>query len=137
MEQQSSETPSKRPRAYLSGPMTDVKDLNFPLFDYVTIRLSSAGYSVFNPANYTRRVLGKKPIEQLPNAIRRKLLAYELNWISLHADILYMLPDWQNSTGACAERQTAVACEIPVRDVPQNWLPDGYHGNYELFTDQV
>lgn len=128
---------SKRPRAYLSGPMTGVKDLNFPLFDYVTIRLSSAGYDVFNPANYTRRVFGKKLIDQPSRAIRRKMLAYELNWISLHADIIFMLPDWQNSSGACAERQAAVACEIPVREVPPNWLPDEYHGNHQLFADQA
>jgi len=131
--------PNGKTRAYLSGPMSNVKDLNFPLFDYVTIRLSSAGYSVFNPANYTRRVLGKKPLTaQIPLAIRRALLAYELNWIALHADFVFMLPDWQNSTGACAERDAAVACEIPVRDVPQNWLPDDiHHGNYELFPDQA
>src|SRR5262252_4405881 len=124
------EPPSKQPRAYLSGPMNNIEKLNFPLFDYVTIRLTTAGYNVFNPANYVRRIFGKKLPEQ--PTIRRQLLAYELNWICLHADILFLLPDWQNSPGACAEREAAMACKIPVRDVPQNMLPDEYHGNYEL-----
>ena len=42
---------------YISGPMTGIKDLNYPLFNSIAKRLSDAGYAVENPAdNYISSV---------------------------------------------------------------------------------
>jgi hypothetical protein len=37
-------------RIYLSGPMTNMLDLNFPLFHSTAASLRAAGHSVINPA---------------------------------------------------------------------------------------
>jgi hypothetical protein len=116
-------------KIYLSGPIAGIKDGNFPLFDHVAKRLQQQGHEVFNPADLTRNSYGS-----LDNFLRRDFaeqryvlkhwLAKELVWICLHAEIVYLLPDWQKSKGARAEYRTAAACHIPCQPVPNELLPD-------------
>jgi hypothetical protein len=98
-------------------------NLNMPLFDFVSERLRAAGCEVFNPADHARSVLGSleeiKKLDKKDMAEARKaLLKDEIIWILDKADTVLMLPGWERSTGATAERAVALAVNIPVRDVP-------------------
>jgi hypothetical protein len=115
-------------KAYLAGPMTGIKHHNFPLFDHVTEQLRAAGYETYNPADLTRNFWGSleafeamPPDEQLYSV--KTLLAKELTWVCLNAEVVYFLPGWENSYGARAEHAAASACKIEIRMVPEEMLP--------------
>jgi hypothetical protein len=119
-------------RIYIAGPMTSVGgNFNIPLFDHVAERLRSTGKcEVFNPADLAREKLGSlekimKMDKAWLNQARGKLLKIELNWIMDNADWVLMLPGWERSEGATAERAVAIAFKIPVRECPNIILLDG------------
>ena len=114
-------------KIYLAGPMTGHKDHNFPMFDHVSEELRKLGHHVFNPADLTKEFYGSvhqflgMPDEEQRVAVR-SLLAKELSWICLNADAIFLLPGWENSFGARAEHEAALAVKIEVHFVPQKWL---------------
>jgi Domain of unknown function (DUF4406) len=116
------------PNVYIAGPMNSVGgNFNFPLFDFVSEKLTAAGCTVFSPADHAREIIGPlETIQQLSKAemaaIRKKLLKNELCWIIDNADFVVMLPGWERSSGAKAEREVALAVEIPVREAPGHIL---------------
>jgi len=85
-------------RVYVSGPMTGLPELNFPVFHAEAHRLRELGYTVINPAelnkNETRRA----------QCMRRDIRALTL------CDAIQLLPGWSASKGAALE--LAVAKEI-------------------------
>lgn len=109
---------------YVAGPMESVGgNMNEPLFDYVTKQLRAQGCTVMNPAELTRELIG--PISKLlamskeqRKETRKGLLAKELKWIIDNADQVVLLPGWEKSPGATAERATALAMNIPVHELP-------------------
>lgn len=111
-------------KVYLAGPMESVGgNMNEPLFDFVTKQLRAKGCTVMNPAELTRELIG--PIDKLlamskdeRRKTRKGLLAKELKWIIDNADRVVMLPGWEKSPGATAERATALALNIPVHELP-------------------
>ena len=113
-------------RVYIAGPMESVGgNMNEPLFDFVAKKLRASGCEVMNPAELTRELIG--PISKLMamskeerKATRRGLLAKELVWIVNNATTVVMLPGWERSPGATAERATALALNIPVHELPAN-----------------
>jgi len=115
-------------KIYLAGPMTGHPQHNFPLFNHVAVKLRTLGHEVMNPADLTISTYGTiEQFEQAPEDERikvvRSLLARELSWICLHADAVYLLPGWENSFGARAEREAACAVKIEVHMVPEELLP--------------
>jgi len=117
-------------RCYLAGGMesTGRADLNFPTFDFVAKKLRAAGYDIFSPVDLSRDLYGPaEPLAALPpeerSEMRKKLLGRELKWICDQAELVFMLPGWENSPGAQAERMTALAVKVEVRDVPTEYLP--------------
>ncbi|WP_411392513.1 DUF4406 domain-containing protein [Pseudomonas sp. MPB23] len=78
-------------RIYLSGPMTNMLDLNFPLFHSVAASLRAAGYSVINPAE-----LNPDP-GTWSECMRRDIAAL------MDCDTVATLRGWQNSRGASLE----------------------------------
>jgi hypothetical protein len=50
---------------------------------------------------------------------RKKVIRRGLCWILDSADEIAMLPGWQESKGACAEKATAEAIGLPVRYLKQ------------------
>ena len=112
------------PRVYIAGPMNSVGgNFNFPLFDFVARRLRDCGCEVCNPADQARRSLGsleeiQKLSKQVMKIARKSLIKHEINWIMDNADYVLMLPGWERSTGATAERALALALDIPVMIVP-------------------
>lgn len=89
-------------RVYVAGPMTGVVDLNFPAFHEAAGALRQLGCEVFNPAD----TAGPKTY--------REYLTIDLDWICRQADAIALLPGWQNSKGARAERATAEALGLQI-----------------------
>ena len=113
---------------YVAGPMESVGgNMNEPLFDFVCehLRQSQHAGEVFSPIELTRELIG--PISKLvamPKEERRKLrrglLKKEFAWICDNADVLYLLPGWERSPGAKAERAVAEALGIEVQEAENN-----------------
>ncbi|WP_085731242.1 MULTISPECIES: DUF4406 domain-containing protein [unclassified Pseudomonas] len=76
---------------YLSGPMTNMLDLNFLLFHSTAASLRAAGHSVINPAE-----LNPDP-DTWSKCMRRDIAAL------MECDTVATLPGWQNSRGASLE----------------------------------
>lgn len=115
-------------RIYLAGPMSKIKDFNFPLFDHVTAELRREGHEVCNPADVQRELYGSLEVanawtEEENLAAVRNLLAYELAWICRYAECIMLLPGWDKSAGAKAEYMLALAIKLKVADVPEAMLP--------------
>lgn len=78
-------------RIYLSGPMTNMLDLNFPLFHTTAASLREAGHTVINPAE-----LNPDP-GTWSECMRRDIKAL------MDCDTVATLPGWQDSRGASLE----------------------------------
>lgn len=112
-------------KLYLAGPMRSIKYLNFPAFFAAAARLRAAGHEVFNPAERDNERHGvdisagnEKGCED--RAARehgfdlRVALREDLEWICRHADGIALMPGWETSRGATAERATAIALGLRV-----------------------
>ena len=111
-------------KIYLAGPMRGKPNFNFPAFDYASAKLREQGHEVFSPADHDREVNGAE-IEINPTGDEaiceakfgfsiRDALGSDLDWICHNADAVALLPGWEQSTGANAERATAVALGITL-----------------------
>lgn len=81
-------------RIYLSGPMTDMPDFNYPAFNAEAARLRALGYDVVNPA------------ENPPQASWAEYMRYDIPLL-LTCDTLALLPGWHTSKGARMEHYIA------------------------------
>ena len=88
---------------YISGPMTGIKDLNFPEFYKAQEFLISRGDKVFNPAQNSQEC-GFECSDFLRLDIQALLLC----------DKIYMLFGWGNSSGAILEKSIAEALGYEV-----------------------
>lgn len=92
-------------KVYLSGPMTGIKDFNFPTFHAAAAKLREQGHHVFNPA------------ETEPQPSYKDYLRIDLNWIMENAEAIAMLPGYSKSKGAMAELSLANALGLEVLHV--------------------
>ena len=116
-------------KLYLAGAMRGIPEFNFPAFHAAAARLRAEGHMVFSPAERDIERHGGVDIsagnvngceEQAAKAHGfdlRVALREDLAWICEHADGIAMLPGWENSKGATAERAAALALGLPVLDV--------------------
>jgi hypothetical protein len=97
---------------YISGPMSGIKDYNYPAFFEADAKLFSQGYHTINPA--------KVSAETLEEAIAAQ---GDLDWegyMRIHlaqltrADAICVLPGWQKSRGSKLEVAMATALGLPV-----------------------
>ena len=93
-------------RIYLAGPMTGIKDFNYPVFNLAASRLREMGHEVFNPAE-------SETSADAENA-RRKWLAEDTEYICKHAEAVALLPGWEQSKGAIAEGALAIALGLSL-----------------------
>lgn len=90
---------SNAPRIYLSGPMTGIKDFNYPAFNAEASRLRALGYTVENPAeNPDQSSWG----DYMKVALRQMLTC----------DVIAVLPGWAKSRGAWLEVSIAERVEM-------------------------
>lgn len=84
-------------KVYLAGPMRGFEDDNKPLFNFAAKKLRALGYVVYNPGEGE---VGKT---------FREYFKGDLAWICDHAEAIALLPGWEKSMGACAERAVAIS----------------------------
>ena len=83
-------------RYYVAGPMTGLKDLNYPAFDAAASELRTAGHHVENPAENPVPACGSW--EGYMRLAVRQLAT---------CDAIYLLPGWEDSRGAVIEVRLA------------------------------
>ena len=119
-------------KVYVAGPMRGIPEFNFPAFNEAAAKLRAAGHEVFNPAERDNErhgtdiskgnVTGDETLAAAQHGFNlREALAADLKYICESADAVYLLPGWENSKGACAEMQTAVALGLKVLEGAIEW----------------
>jgi hypothetical protein len=63
---------------------------------------------------------------------RRMLLADELQWLCKEAEIVFLLPGWERSPGATAERAVALALGLDVRETPEVLIPADWEPELDI-----
>jgi Domain of unknown function (DUF4406) len=117
-------------RVYVAGPMESAGgNWNLPLFDHVAQLLRSQGCEVFSPAEHLRRHHGsvekiKGFSKEIRKLARKHGLKDEINWIMDHAQVVCLLPGWERSPGAMAERAVALAIGVHVHELDTTLLLD-------------
>jgi hypothetical protein len=112
-------------KIYLAGPMRGIPEFNFPAFYAAAAELRKAGHFVFNPAERDNEkhgtdiskgnATGDESVAASQHGFNlREALGADLAFICAHADAIALLPGWENSKGANAERATAVALGLEV-----------------------
>lgn len=96
---------------YVSGPMSNLPDNNFPAFHAAAQELREAGYTVINPAE----IEGAEG-DQWADFLRRDLRA-----MLAQADGIVLLTGWSESRGSRLEITVARALSWPVGTV-EWWL---------------
>jgi hypothetical protein len=116
-------------RVYIAGPMESVGgNWNMPLFDYMAKKLRVGGCEVFNPAEHIREKWGTlENVLKLDKAeariARKQAMRDEILWIMDNAQLVLLLPGWERSSGATAERAVAISIGIEVRETGNVLLP--------------
>lgn len=114
---------------YIAGPMESVGgNWNEPLFDYVAQRLRLAGCEVCSPIEMARKKFGSlanvKKLDKVDaRRARREGLREDLMWICDQAQVIFLLPGWEQSPGAKAERAVALALGIRVHEANNIIVP--------------
>lgn len=98
-------------RVYICGPMRNVPLFNFPAFDAAKRDLENQGFSVVSPASIDRQY-GFDPASlpsdydwsKIPEKVGtlEQIIRRDVDLL-LTCHLIYLLPGWENSTGAKAE----------------------------------
>lgn len=116
-------------KLYVAGPMRGYDQFNFPAFDRASAVLRAAGHEVVSPAEMDR----EKGLDETANttegfdvqdALRRDFA------VILECDGIVMLPGWEASTGANAERFVAETTGRQVFLLDPYWLLTDEAGNW-------
>lgn len=102
---------------YIAGPMSGIKDWNFPAFFKAEAELEALGYKVINPAHNDGATVqdaleSAGPVDR-PNNLWSYYMRRDLPHV-MEADMLCLLPGWQNSKGASLEVHVAKALGLPL-----------------------
>lgn len=104
-------------KAYLAGPMRNVEKFNFPAFEAAEQDLLSQGIDVISPHSMDINE-GFNPMDgdveppATEDCARRDVDAI------FEVDVLVLLPNWQTSRGARAEKALADWLEKPCFEYP-------------------
>lgn len=125
-------------RVYIAGPMESAGgNWNMPLFGYVTKSLREGGCEVFNPAEHLIENHGSlENVLKLSKAggklARRRAMRDEICWIIDNAQLVVLLPGWEKSPGATAERAVALSIGIEVREIGNILMRDTTNINLDF-----
>ena len=112
-------------KVYLAGPMRGYPQFNFPAFHAAAARLRELGHGVWSPAERDVQVYGdtlatanptgdERVAQETHGFSLREALAADLAWICNYAEAVVVLPGWERSMGAQAERAAAMALGLDV-----------------------
>lgn len=112
-------------RCYVAGPMRGIPEFNFPAFNAAAAKLRAEGWTVFNPAEKDNErhgtdiskgnMTGDESIATAQHGFNlREALAIDLDFICREADAIALLPSWERSKGANAEKATADALGLEI-----------------------
>jgi len=111
-------------KLYLAGPMRGYPKFNYPAFHAAANQLRAEGHFVFSPAERDIERDGRDWGEegQSGNLAEiaakgfdlRTALGDDLAWICAEAEGVALLPGWEKSKGATAEKATAEALGLEV-----------------------
>lgn len=96
-------TAPTKPRLYLAGPMSGLKDSNYPAFHAAAAGLRAKGWHVENPAE------NPEPPCKSWEAYMRMAIAQLVT-----CDGIALLPGWENSRGAKLEMDLALQLRLDV-----------------------
>ena len=100
-------------KIYLAGPMRGYHEFNFPMFHRAAERLRARGYEVFSPAEKGIETnLTEAKADTLD--FRRRVFLMDTTWICKKAEAVALLPGWEKSTGALAERALAETLGLTI-----------------------
>jgi hypothetical protein len=127
---------SRARRIYLAGPMRGIPHFNFPAFYKAAEHLRRLGFEVFNPADRDNEHHGtdisagnidgcEDRAAREHGFSLREALGADLAWICAYADAVALLPGWENSAGARAERATGKALGLEIIALPRDFLERG------------
>lgn len=108
--------------------MRGYKDFNFPAFFAAAEVLRAQGHEVFNPAERDTSEWGPLRLKSETGSeeevsrnlgmeglsLARHCFLEDTQWICTKAEAIYVLPGWEKSKGAIAERALGVAIGLPV-----------------------
>jgi hypothetical protein len=89
-------------RLYLSGPMSGLPDLNFPVFHAAAAALRADGWTVINPAEITTD----------HGARWEDCLRLDIAQL-VTCEAIALLPGWEKSEGATLEAHIAAKLKMP------------------------
>lgn len=118
-------------RIYLAGPMRGKPNFNAPIFRKAAASLRSRGHDVFSPVESTESIYGLFVCEDadgdeaLAGIDGRVVYAADLNWLCRNAEAVALLPGWERSLGARAERAAAEALGLEICELEKG-IGDDY-----------
>lgn len=104
-------------KVYIAGPMSGLKDFNFPAFFEAERQLEALGYEVINPAHNdgatVQEALESAGTPESPNKLWSYYMKRDLPHV-MDVDMLCLLPGWQKSKGAMLEVTVAKALGLSL-----------------------
>lgn len=104
---------------YISGPMTGIKDKNFPAFEDATMHLRNAGYQVVSPHELESELVRFTWEDCLRRDIQAEMACHSIA----------TLPGWKKSKGAKLEVYIAQALGYEVHTI-NYWLKEARNAVY-------
>jgi hypothetical protein len=118
----------KKMNIYLAGPMRGYKDFNFPAFFEAAEKLRGLGHNVFNPAERDTKEFGaekmksengseadlSKNLGMAGLSLTRHVFLHDTHYICTTADAIALMPGWEKSKGALAEKALSEAIGLEV-----------------------
>jgi len=112
-------------KVYVAGPMRGIPEFNFPAFHAAAAQLREMGHFVFSPAEKDNERHGTDISKGNASGCEdvaakehgfdlRVALGVDLGWICAEADAVALLPGWEKSKGAMAERAAAIALGLEI-----------------------
>lgn len=104
-------------KVYISGPMSDVENLNFEEFEKAEVKMKSFGFEVFNPHKFPELITQEfsESIKELTkNESWVKYMKVDLIKMLQQCEFVLALNNWERSRGATLELFIAKSLGMPV-----------------------
>ena len=99
---------------YLSGPMTGIEDFNRPAFEAAAAKLRASGWTVIVPGDGEEYDAAERAALALSRKKLQFYLSRDIDYIQEVADVLVVLPGWEESEGSKLEVLVAQSIGVPI-----------------------